>query len=95
MTNALAFEKTGAAKLLVGDENIRTRMQAALTQWHAPNAAAVIAENILKSSKLQHPSTKEIPSSNHQPNARANVFGAWFLMFLWMLALGAWCFFQP
>jgi UDP-N-acetylglucosamine--N-acetylmuramyl-(pentapeptide) pyrophosphoryl-undecaprenol N-acetylglucosamine transferase len=63
MTNALAFEKTGAARLLeqnsppekfavmlaelVGDEVVRSKMQAALAQWHAPQAAAVIAENIL------------------------------------------------
>ena len=33
---------------LVGDEAARSKMQAALTQWHAPNAAEVIAENILK-----------------------------------------------
>ncbi len=63
MTNALAFERTGAAKLLeqnstpekvaamlvelVGDEAVRSKMQAALAHWHAPQAAAVIAENIL------------------------------------------------
>ncbi len=63
MTNALAFEKTGAAKLLeqnsspekvaamlaelVGDKVVRSTMQTALAQWHAPQAAAVIAENIL------------------------------------------------
>ena len=63
LTNALAFEKTGAAKLLeqnsspekvaamllelVGDTAVRSKIQAALVQWHAPNAAAVIAENIL------------------------------------------------
>ena len=61
--NALAFDKTGAAKLLeqksspenvarllaeiVGDEAVRQKIQAALTQWHAPEAAATIAENIL------------------------------------------------
>ena len=61
--NALAFEKTGAAKMLeqkstpervvallveiVGDEIIRQKIQAALAQWHAPQAAAKIAENIL------------------------------------------------
>lgn len=63
LTNALAFEKTGAAKLLeqnsspekvaalllelVSDEAVRSKMQTALTQWHAPQAASVIAENIL------------------------------------------------
>jgi UDP-N-acetylglucosamine--N-acetylmuramyl-(pentapeptide) pyrophosphoryl-undecaprenol N-acetylglucosamine transferase len=62
--NALAFEKSGAAKLLeqkdstpekvaailselVENEAARSRMQAALGQWHAPNAAEQIAGNIL------------------------------------------------
>ena len=60
--NALAFEKTGAAKLLeqksspekvaallaeiVSDEAVRQKIQAALAQWHAPEAAAEIAINI-------------------------------------------------
>ena len=61
--NALAFEKTGAAKMLeqksspekvaamlaeiVGDETTRKQIQSALAQWHAPAAAAEIAQNIL------------------------------------------------
>jgi len=62
--NALAFEKTGAAKLLeqknstpekvaeilvelVESETLRSTMQSALAQWHAPKAAEQIAENIL------------------------------------------------
>ncbi|HZF02183.1 MAG TPA: undecaprenyldiphospho-muramoylpentapeptide beta-N-acetylglucosaminyltransferase [Methylomirabilota bacterium] len=62
--NALAFDKTGAAKLLeqknstpektaailselVESETARSKMQAALAQWHAPKAAEEIAENIL------------------------------------------------
>ena len=61
--NALAFEKTGAAKMLeqksspekvvallteiVGDETARQKIQVALLQWHAPEAAGQIAENIL------------------------------------------------
>jgi UDP-N-acetylglucosamine--N-acetylmuramyl-(pentapeptide) pyrophosphoryl-undecaprenol N-acetylglucosamine transferase len=61
--NALAFEKTGAAKMLeqksspekvaellteiIGDEVARQKMQSALAQWHAPTAAQQIAENIL------------------------------------------------
>lgn len=61
--NALALEKTGAAKMveqksapektaallaeIVGDETVRQKIQAALTQWHAPGAAEQIAENIL------------------------------------------------
>ena len=32
---------------LVENENLRAKMQAALAQWHAPNAAEQIAENIL------------------------------------------------
>ncbi len=111
MTNALAFEKTGAAKLLeqnsapekvaailaelMGDEATRSKMQSALAEWHAPQAAAVIAENIIKSAKLQHPSTREIPSPNNQGPVQARMFGAWFLVLLWMLALGDWSFFCP
>ncbi|HEX7569330.1 MAG TPA: undecaprenyldiphospho-muramoylpentapeptide beta-N-acetylglucosaminyltransferase [Verrucomicrobiae bacterium] len=62
--NAVAFEKTGAARLLeqknsppekvaaaiselVESEATRSQIQSALAQWHAPNAAAQIAENIL------------------------------------------------
>jgi UDP-N-acetylglucosamine--N-acetylmuramyl-(pentapeptide) pyrophosphoryl-undecaprenol N-acetylglucosamine transferase len=111
MTNALAFGETGAAQLLeqdsssekvaalvvelVGDENLRAKMQAALAPWHAPNAAAVIAENILQSCKLQHPSSREIPSPNPQADARPKVFGACLLMLLWILALGTWSFSAP
>jgi UDP-N-acetylglucosamine--N-acetylmuramyl-(pentapeptide) pyrophosphoryl-undecaprenol N-acetylglucosamine transferase len=67
--NALAFEKSGAARLLeqkhstpekvaailgelVEDEAGRSKMQARLAQWHAPNAAGEIAENILAASVL-------------------------------------------
>ena len=61
--NALAFEKTGAAKMLeqtsspervaallaeiVGNGTVRQPMQVALARWHAPSAAGQIAENIL------------------------------------------------
>jgi UDP-N-acetylglucosamine--N-acetylmuramyl-(pentapeptide) pyrophosphoryl-undecaprenol N-acetylglucosamine transferase len=61
--NALAFEKTGAAKFLeqksspekvaatlveiVGDAVTRQKIQSALAQWHAPTAAQQIVENIL------------------------------------------------
>ena len=33
---------------LVSDEAVRSKMQMALAQWHAPAAAEVIAETILK-----------------------------------------------
>jgi UDP-N-acetylglucosamine--N-acetylmuramyl-(pentapeptide) pyrophosphoryl-undecaprenol N-acetylglucosamine transferase len=63
--NALAFEKTGAAKLLeqenytpekvaellrelIEDSAAQKKIQTALTQWHAPEAAEQIAENILR-----------------------------------------------
>ncbi len=65
MSNALAFERTGAAKLLeqnsppekvaallgelVEDSAVRGKIQAALAQWHAPQSAAEIAESILHS----------------------------------------------
>lgn len=111
MTNALAFQKTGAAKLLeqnsspekvaailtelVGDDVSRAKIQAALVPWYVPAAAAVIAENIINSTKIQRPSAREIPSSNHQASTRANVFGAWFLGFLGMFELGARSFYHP
>jgi UDP-N-acetylglucosamine--N-acetylmuramyl-(pentapeptide) pyrophosphoryl-undecaprenol N-acetylglucosamine transferase len=63
--NALAFEKTGAAKLLeqknstpentaviltelVESEIVKSKMQVALAQWHAPSAAGQIAGIILE-----------------------------------------------
>ncbi len=63
--NALAFERTGAARLLeqqnasaellapaivelAGNTTVRSRMQDALAQWHAPQAAEQIAESIMQ-----------------------------------------------
>jgi UDP-N-acetylglucosamine--N-acetylmuramyl-(pentapeptide) pyrophosphoryl-undecaprenol N-acetylglucosamine transferase len=63
--NALAFEKSGAARLieqksarpellapmiveLVERPAVRSQMQEALAQWHAPRAAEQIAESILQ-----------------------------------------------
>jgi UDP-N-acetylglucosamine--N-acetylmuramyl-(pentapeptide) pyrophosphoryl-undecaprenol N-acetylglucosamine transferase len=65
LTNALAFENTGAARLLeqknstpekvavelrelIEDAAAREKIQTALAQWHAPKAAAEIAEIILQ-----------------------------------------------
>jgi UDP-N-acetylglucosamine--N-acetylmuramyl-(pentapeptide) pyrophosphoryl-undecaprenol N-acetylglucosamine transferase len=76
--NALAFERTGAARLLeqknstpdkiaailnglVGDETVRSQMQAALAQWHAPHAAEQIAENILR---VSWSSSFSVPADN-------------------------------
>ena len=88
---------------LVDDAAARGKIQAALAKWHAPNAAAEIAESILrsvgqtvfKSSKHQAPTSREIPTSNNQKTVQARVFGAWFLALLWMLEVGAWSFFRP
>ena len=77
---------------LVGDEAARSKMQAALTQWHAPNAAADIAEAVLKSTKHQAPSSRDIPSSNNQTTSHVAVLGVWCLVLLWSLELGAWNF---
>jgi UDP-N-acetylglucosamine--N-acetylmuramyl-(pentapeptide) pyrophosphoryl-undecaprenol N-acetylglucosamine transferase len=72
--NALAFEKTGAAKLLeqknstpekvaallcelVENPTLREKIQSALTQWHAPKAAQLIAENILSAIMRQQGKT--------------------------------------
>jgi UDP-N-acetylglucosamine--N-acetylmuramyl-(pentapeptide) pyrophosphoryl-undecaprenol N-acetylglucosamine transferase len=88
---------------LVENETARSKMQSALAQWHAPKAADQIAENILqtvgqlavKSTKLQAPTSREIPSSNNQIVSRAVVFGTWFLALLWCLDVGAWNLFCP
>ncbi len=45
-----------------------------------------------KTSKLQHPSTRETSSTNIQPASARTGIGAWKLVLLWMLVLGAWCF---
>jgi ABC-type spermidine/putrescine transport system permease subunit II/streptogramin lyase len=45
-----------------------------------------------KSSKLQHPSSRKTPSSNIQSGGARAGIGAWNLVLLWMLVLGAWCF---
>jgi hypothetical protein len=42
----------------------------------------------MKSSKHQHPGSREIPNHKHQA---ARVFGAWSLVLLWSLELGFWC----
>ena len=86
MTNALAFEKTGAAKLLeqhsapekvaailaelIGDEVSRAKIQTALAQWHAPEAAAVIAETILQAAVRSADSLSACSSQNL--NSRAS-----------------------
>ena len=79
MTNALAFEKTGAAKLLLQNSSPekvvawltelqthaeqQTSMQAALAQWHAPQAAEFIAEKMLSAVNLSFSSRSEIKST--------------------------------
>ena len=92
-------EKVAALlRALVENETARTATQAALAQWHAPKAAEQIAENILqaigepalKRAKHQTPISREISSSNNQTMSRAGILGAWFLMFLWSLNVGAW-----
>jgi len=95
-------EKVAAMLRELGEnEAARTAMQAALAQWHAPQAAEQIAENILQavgepimqSSKFQASSPREISSSNDQTVSRARVFGAWMLALLWSLVPGAWSFY--
>jgi UDP-N-acetylglucosamine--N-acetylmuramyl-(pentapeptide) pyrophosphoryl-undecaprenol N-acetylglucosamine transferase len=58
---------------LVGDENARQKIQAALAQWHAPNAAAEIAENILAacwSSRLSLPTQNRLKPELQQPGGQ-------------------------
>jgi hypothetical protein len=45
----------------------------------------------MKSSNIQHPSSREAPNFKLQ-NIQARFVGAWCLMFLWMLELGIWSF---
>jgi DNA-binding beta-propeller fold protein YncE len=45
-----------------------------------------------KTSNIQHPTSREAPSSNIQSAGAGSRFGAWNLVLLWMLVLGAWCF---
>jgi ABC-type Fe3+ transport system permease subunit/DNA-binding beta-propeller fold protein YncE len=45
-----------------------------------------------KTSNLQPPTSREASSSNLQSPAASATIGAWNLMFLWCLVLGAWCF---
>ena len=45
-----------------------------------------------KSSKLQHPSSRVTSSSNIQSGGARAGIGAWNLVLLWCLVLGAWCF---
>ena len=45
-----------------------------------------------RSSKFQHPSSRETSSSNIQVTAAQSGLGAWNLVLLWCLVLGAWCF---
>jgi UDP-N-acetylglucosamine--N-acetylmuramyl-(pentapeptide) pyrophosphoryl-undecaprenol N-acetylglucosamine transferase len=96
-SNALAFEKTGAAKLLeqknstpektaamlaglAGNEAVRSAMQSALAQWHAPRAAETIAENILAACRISSfsPAEKsrlkvEARQAGEQGRARSNL----------------------
>ena len=46
----------------------------------------------MKSSKRQHPSSREIPISKHQNLVRDRWFGCWCLVLLWSLVLGIWSF---
>jgi len=97
--NALAFEKSGAARLveqknstpdkvatilveLVENEAVRSKMQAALGQWHSPQAAGEIAENILRVScsscfslPADNPKVKG-ESPRHNPSAQQHFSAA-------------------
>jgi DNA-binding beta-propeller fold protein YncE len=44
------------------------------------------------SSKLQHPSSREISSFNIQSSGSGTGIGVWYLGLLWCLVLGGWCF---
>ena len=88
--NSLAFDKSGAARLLeqknstpdkvagilgelVGSETVRSKMQTALVQWHAPHAAGQIAENILR---VSWSSSFSAPADNPKVNVGQSRPGA-------------------
>lgn len=63
-----------ALTALVGDAAIRSRMQLALAQWHAPKAAEVIAENILAALRRDagNPATADLrPVTGGEVNLKA------------------------
>ncbi|MBI3852198.1 MAG: ABC transporter permease subunit [Verrucomicrobia bacterium] len=65
---------------------------APLLIWHAVTRITRRTSDIQESSKHQHPSTREVPSSKFQTLRVAASLGVWYLKFPWMLLLGAWCF---
>jgi len=82
--NALAFERSGAARLLeqktatpeqlaqhlqelIAPGVTRERMQAALSQWHSPKAAAQIADQILNSLSGAPAMATELRGMNRSP----------------------------
>lgn len=85
---------------LVEDTAERDEMRSALAKWHEPKAAEKIADAILvslgreveKSTKHEHPSTREIPSSNQQVAVSRSAVGILVLVLLWCVDVGAWIF---
>ena len=47
---------------------------------------------MIKSSKLPHPGTREIPHTRLEAGAKKSAPGGWSFRFLWSLALGFWSF---
>jgi hypothetical protein len=56
-----------------------------------PSPTKIFHANFLKSSKHQHPSSREFSNTKHQSCA-ARLFEVWSLELLWMLELGIWSF---
>lgn len=85
---------------LVEDTAEREDMRSALAKWHEPKAAEKIADAILldlgraevKSTKIQHPTSREIPSNKQQVAVSRSAIGIWMLVLLWCLEVGAWMF---
>ena len=85
---------------LVEDTAERDEMRSAPAKWHEPKAAEKIADAILvslgreveKSTKHEHPSTREIPSSNQQVAVSRSAVGILVLVLLWCVDVGAWIF---
>lgn len=72
---------------LVGNETVRAQMQAALAQWHAPHAAAGIAEAILQRIEFPAPISRETSSSPHETATIQAILGIILPLCLWHLEL--------
>ncbi len=82
---------------LIEDVGERSHMREALAQWHAPQAAAQIADAIIRAvgqevaprPKPQSSSSREVPRAKQQVAISKSVIGIWMLGLLGSWAVGA------